>query len=66
MFPMALVQIVIALVIVGIVLWALTQFPIDPTIAKLIRVLVIVITAIWVCYVLVGMVGGGYSHPLIR
>ncbi len=67
MFPMALIQIVVALVIVGIVLWALTQFPLDPTIAKLIRVLVIVIVAIWVCYVLIGLAGGGgISHPLIR
>ncbi len=66
MFPMALIQIIIALVIVGIVLWALTQFPIDPTIAKLIRVLVIVIVAIWVCYALIGLAGGGYAHPLIH
>ena len=66
MFPMALVWIVVALVLVGIFLWALTQFPIDPTIAKLIKVLVIVVVAIWVCYVLLGMAGGGYSHPLIR
>ena len=66
MFPMALVQIIVALVVVGIVLWGLTQFPIDPTIAKLIKVLVIVVVAIWVCYVLLGMAGGGYSHPLIR
>lgn len=62
MFPSALIGIVVALVIVGIVLWALTQFPIDPTIAKLIRVLVIVIAAIWVCYALFGMVGGGVGH----
>jgi len=67
MFPMPLIEIIVALVIVGIVLWALTQFPIDPTIAKLIRVLVIVIVAIWVCYALIGMAGGGgYSHPLMR
>ncbi len=63
MFPQALIGIIVALVIVGIVLWALTQFPIDPTIAKLIRVLVIVIAAIWVCYALLGLAGGG--HPLI-
>lgn len=66
MFPLPLVEIIIALVIVGIVLWALTQFPIDPMIAKLIRVLVIVVVAIWVCYALFGLAGGGYSHPLLR
>lgn len=64
MFPAPLIGIIVALVIVGIILWALTQFPIDPAIAKLIRVLVIVIAAIWVCYALLGL--GGYTHPLVR
>jgi hypothetical protein len=63
MFPLPLIEIVVALVVVGIILWALTQFPIDAMIARLIRVLVIVIVAIWVCYVLLGMAGG---HPLMR
>jgi hypothetical protein len=63
MFPFALIQIVVALVIVGIVLWALTQFPIDPTIGKLIRVLVVVIAAIWVCYALLGLASG--AHPVV-
>ncbi len=66
MFPMALLWIVATLILVGILLWALTQFPIDPAIAKLIRVLVIVVVAIWICYLLIGMAGGGISHPLIR
>jgi hypothetical protein len=63
MFPLPLIEIVVALVIVGIILWALTQFPMDAMIARLIRVLVIVIVAIWVCYVLLGMASG---HPLMR
>ena len=63
MFPAPLIGIIVALVIVGIVLWALTQFPIDPTIAKLIRVLVIVVVSIWIIYALFGMAGGaGFSH----
>lgn len=64
MFPAPLIEIVVALVIVGIILWALTQFPIDPAIGKLIRVLVIVIAAVWVCYALLGL--GGYPHALVR
>ena len=64
MFPMPLIEIIVALVLVGIVLWALTQFPIDPMIAKLIRVLVIVVVAIWVCYALLGLAGTG--HPYLR
>jgi hypothetical protein len=62
MFPAPLIGIIIALVIVGIVLWALSQFPIDPTIAKLIRVLVIVVVAIWVIYALFGMAGAGFGR----
>ena len=65
MFPLPLIEIIVALIIVGIFLWAITQFPIDPTIVKLIRVLLIVIVAIWVCYVLFGL-AGGISHPLVR
>lgn len=55
----SLIGIVLALVVVGIILWALSQFPIDPAIANLIRVLVIVIAAIWVCYALLGLAGSG-------
>ena len=66
MFPLPLVEIIIALIVVGILLWALGQFPIDPTIAKLIKVLVIVVVAIWICYALFGLAGGTYAHPLLR
>lgn len=54
-----LVQIVIGLVIVGVVLWALTQFPIDATIAKLIRVVIVVFAVIYLLYVLSGLIGHG-------
>lgn len=59
MFPILLVQILIVLLIVGVILWGLSQFPIDPTIARLIRVIVIVVVAIWLIYILAGMLGGG-------
>jgi hypothetical protein len=59
MLPAPLLGILVALVIVGILLWALGQFPIDPTIAKFIRVIVIVVVAIWVLYLLVNLLGGG-------
>ncbi len=63
MFPVLLLQLVAALVIVGLILWALTQIPMDPTIAKIIRVLVIVCVGVWLVYVLLGMAG---SAPLLR
>ena len=68
MFPVPLIQIVIALVVVGIILWGLSQFPIDPTINKFIRVIIIVVVAIWVLYILAGLLGagGGYGYPAVR
>jgi type IV secretory pathway TrbL component len=55
-----LIQIVIGLVIVGVILWALTQFPIDETIARLIRVVVVVFAVIYLLYVLTGLLGHGH------
>jgi hypothetical protein len=66
MFPAFLIQIVIALVIVGLILWALGQFPIDPTISRIIRVVIIVVVVIWLLYVLMGVVGGGPMYPRLR
>ena len=37
-----LIEIIVALVIVGLVLWVVQQIPMDPTIARIIRVVVIV------------------------
>ena len=63
-----LIQVIVALVVVGIVLWGITQLPIDPTIQKYIRVVIIVIVAIWLVYVVAGMAGGldGHTGPLLR
>jgi hypothetical protein len=66
---MILLEVVAALVIVGVILWALTQFEIDPMIAKIIRVLVVVVVTIWIVYVLLGLAGGSASlgaHPAHR
>ncbi len=61
--PFQLINILVALVIVGILLWALSQFPIDPMISKVIRVIVIVVVSIWCLYLLVGLLGGGAPGP---
>ncbi len=42
MFPAILIQVLIVLLVVGLILWAISQFPLDPQIAKVIRVVVIV------------------------
>lgn len=54
-----LIQILIVLLIVGVILWGIQQFPIDPTIAKFVRVVVVVIVAIWLIVLLAGLLPGG-------
>jgi hypothetical protein len=64
MFPAALIQIVIVLAIVGLVLWVLTQIPMDATIARIIRVVVIVAVCLWLISLLAGWLP--YTRPLLR
>jgi type IV secretory pathway TrbL component len=67
MFPAFLIQLLIVLLIAGVVLWAISQFPIDPTIARVIRVVVIVVIVIYLIYAIVPLLAGpGYHHPLVR
>ena len=54
MFPVMLIQLIVVLVIVGLALWILSQIPMDPTIARIIRVVIIVFVCIWLLYVLIG------------
>jgi hypothetical protein len=49
-----LISILIALVIAGVVLWALGQFPMDPTLARIIRVVVIVVVVLYCLGALTG------------
>jgi len=57
--PGALIELIVVLCIAGLILWAISQFPIDATIARLIRVVIIVVVCIWLLYFLVGMLGSG-------
>jgi hypothetical protein len=58
MFPALFLQVIIGLVIVGLVLWVVSQIPMDPTIARIIRVVVIVFVSVWLLYLLIGLLGG--------
>ena len=49
---MSLIGIILVLAVLGLILWAVGQFPIDPTIMKLIRVVVIVVAVIWLISVI--------------
>jgi hypothetical protein len=56
-----IIQVIVALAIVGLVLWVIEQIPMDATIARIIRVVVIVAVCIWLLTVLVSVFGGGAS-----
>jgi hypothetical protein len=62
----SLIGLVIVLVIAGILLWAVGQIPMDATIAKLIRVVVIVVVVIWLLTALFPGSIGGLNAPLFR
>ena len=49
-----IIEIVVVLIIAGLVLWALGQFPIDATIARIIRVVVIVAAVLYCIGALTG------------
>ena len=64
MFPALLLQVLLVLLIAGVLLWGLTQFPLDPTIARLIKVVIVVFVCVWLIYVLFGLAGGASAGPV--
>lgn len=51
-FP--LIPIIVTLVIAGLILWAITQFPLDATIVRLIRVVVVVVAVLYLLNAIFG------------
>jgi|HubBroStandDraft_6_1064221.scaffolds.fasta_scaffold332651_3 hypothetical protein len=64
MFPAFLIQLLIVLIIVGLLLWVVGQIPMDPTIAKIIRVVVIASVVLWLLYALIGLLPGAGFYRL--
>ena len=62
--PFPLISIVVALIIVGLILWVVSQIPMDPVIARIIRVVVIVCVVLWLLSILMG--GGSYFPQIGR
>lgn len=60
-----LVEIIIALVIIGLVLWVIQQIPMDATIARIIRVVVVVAVVVWLLTLLVPLLGT-WTYPVRR
>jgi type IV secretory pathway TrbL component len=55
MFPAFLIQIIVALIIVGLLLWLVTIIPMDPFIARLIRIAAVVGVVLWLIWLLTGV-----------
>ena len=58
-----LIEILIVLLIAGLILWALGQFPIDPVISRVVRVVIIVLVCIWLIYGLASLLPAGGFYP---
>lgn len=52
-----LVILLVVIVIAGVLLWALDQFPLDVTLKRLARVVVVVFVVIIMCLLLLDLVG---------
>jgi hypothetical protein len=52
-----LIEIVIVLVAVGLALWLIQMIPMDPAIARMIRIVIIVGVVLWLLYFLSGLLG---------
>lgn len=61
-----LIQIIIALVLIGLVLWLIQQIPMDAAIAKIIRVVVVVVVVLWLLSVLLGWLPSLGPYPYRR
>ena len=61
-----LIQVVVALAVVGLVLWVISQIPMDATIARIIRVVVIVFVCLWLLQLMVPMIGNNPYFPTYR
>lgn len=57
---MPIIQIVIALIVIGVVLYVISLIPMDATIKKIITVLVLLCVCLWVLEML-GVLGGSWG-----
>lgn len=44
---MSIISIIVALILVGLALWVVGQIPMDPLVARILRVVVIVLLVLW-------------------
>lgn len=58
MFPQDVLHLLFVLAICGLVLYVLSQLPLDATMQRVIRVVIIALAVLYVIYVAFGMLGG--------
>ncbi len=58
-----MVELLVVLLVLGVILWGVGQFPIDATIAKLIRVVIVVIALIYIIYFVAAVIPSGFPLP---
>jgi hypothetical protein len=49
-----LINLIVALIVIGVLLWAVQSLPMDPAIRQIIRVIVIVAVVLWVVGIFTG------------
>jgi hypothetical protein len=57
-----MIELIVALVIVGVLLYIVTLIPMDATIKKIITVVVILLVVLWILQAF-GIIGGGPLFP---
>jgi protein-S-isoprenylcysteine O-methyltransferase Ste14 len=63
---MPILQILIALILIGAVLYIVSLLPIDPTIKRIIQVVAIVFICIWILSAMWPMIGSFGGPPMRR
>lgn len=63
---MTLIGIIVVLCVVGLILWAIGQIPMDATIARIIRVVVIVLVCLWLLSVIFPGAMGSFGAIRVR
>lgn len=58
---MPFLEIIFAIIVLGVILWGVEQLPMDATFKQVVRVLCIVVMVVWVAYAILGLLGG-VSH----
>jgi hypothetical protein len=53
-----MLELIFTLIVLGVLLWALEQLPLDATVKRVIRVVVIVLIVLWAARALLQMAGG--------